>query len=109
MEWKDGTLPVDRYMFTTFAEKTIADCLVDDPSTVWCQLEEADDRIENLMRWVYSYHVLNTDDSRVCCFEQTVFEVKNTEWPTGTEWMVGLEIFDYWNSTDLVVFFRLAP
>ena len=101
---------MDRYLFTTFPEKTIADCQVNDPSTVWHRLDEADDRIENLMRWIYNHHVMNADDSRVCCYEQTVFEVKNTEWTdsTATKWMVGLEVFDFWNSTDMVVFFRLA-
>ena len=68
---------MDRYLFAIFPEKTIADCEVDNLSTNWHRLEEADDdRIENLMRWVYNYHVLNLDDSRVCCYEQKVFEVK---------------------------------
>ena len=60
------------------------------------------------MRWVYNYHVLHNDDVFVCCYESCAFEIKTTKWTTATTWEVVLEVYDFWNATDMVVFFRLA-
>jgi hypothetical protein len=77
----------------------------------WHPLDEAEDRIQKLLSWVFNYHVLKTDDNRVCCHDQVVFEIQGTKWDMiPEEWNVSIHVKDAWHSySDIVVCFRLQP
>ena len=106
MLWNDGILPPDRYIYAMTTEK-ITERQVDGKPSEWNFLEEADERFQKLMQWVYNYHVLFSDDCWVICYEQRVFQVNTTTWGQHP-WEVALDVFDYWASTNTTVVFRLA-
>ena len=106
--WPDGILPAEKYLYA-IPDEMSTERQFETPPGEWKPLEEADERIHKLMQWVYNYHVTYMDDCWVTCYEETVFEVKSTKWgKPSSPWEVALSVFDFWDSVNTTVLFRLA-
>ena len=110
MQWADGILPEHLYMFACIPESTAVEVNLADPSIEWNPVEDADDSIKALMRWLYDYHVLFLGDKTVCCYEQNVFFVSSAcfEACPGHTWGAQLDVFDVWKQQKAVFLFCLS-
>ena len=97
-------------MFACIPESTAVEVNLADPSIEWNPVEDADDSIKALMRWLYDYHVLFLGDKTVCCYEQNVFFVSSAcfEACPGHTWGAQLDVFDVWKQQKAVFLFCLS-
>ena len=108
MLWPDGILPANRYIYATISEMD-TECQSNQGSIEWKPLDEAEERIQKLMQWVYNYHVIFMDDCRVACYEEIVYQVNSATWAENpSHWEIALDVFDMWDSVCKTVSFRLA-
>ena len=111
IQWKDGILPERLYMFAASPWKKAAQLTVDDyPSIEWSPLEDADEGIKSLMRWIHDAYVLHFADNTVCCYEQVVFFVSDAKFEgiPGYKWCAQVDVFDVLEQHEAVFLFRLA-